>query len=157
MLSLNCVPISIELLKVNDESIDRSHNICLGLKIVWPDNTKVILKSELLRNMCPCSLCSKGVNKVNSIDKFHAKLTIVQNEIHDQISLREIWKIGRYAIGIRWGDNHDSGIYSYEYLKKLSDESNPTKSDKSESDSCDNRHCKNSNSHGHCNNRCKSL
>ncbi|MHC4931114.1 MAG: DUF971 domain-containing protein [Planctomycetota bacterium] len=34
----------------------------------------------------------------------------------------DIVSVGNYAIQIRWSDGHDSGIYSYEYLKRLARE-----------------------------------
>jgi DUF971 family protein len=32
-------------------------------------------------------------------------------------------EVGRYAMQIRWSDGHSTGIYSWEYLLKLRDES----------------------------------
>jgi DUF971 family protein len=27
--------------------------------------------------------------------------------------------VGRYAMGVHWSDGHKTGIYSYDYLKKI--------------------------------------
>ena len=33
--------------------------------------------------------------------------------------IREIATVGNYAITIKWGDGHGSGIYNYEYLRMI--------------------------------------
>jgi ATP-binding protein involved in chromosome partitioning len=35
------------------------------------------------------------------------------------VSPRVISSIGNYAIGIDWNDGHNSGIYSFDYLRSL--------------------------------------
>jgi len=37
----------------------------------------------------------------------------------DAFRIINIVKVGHYAIRISWGDNHSTGIYSYEMLKKI--------------------------------------
>jgi DUF971 family protein len=44
---------------------------------------------------------------------------VIQNTIEEQIDLKEIWAIGQYALGMRWGDGHDSGIYPFSLLFEL--------------------------------------
>ncbi len=93
-----------------------------GLSISWSDGSTSHLSSEQLRKECPCAEC-----KEKRGDTSHAKpltgkkrsLAIVESAIAEEIDLKEIWGIGQYALGIRWGDGHDSGIYTFEYLKNL--------------------------------------
>jgi len=37
---------------------------------------------------------------------------------HD-LELREIERVGNYALSFTWGDSHSSGIYSFRYLRTL--------------------------------------
>ncbi len=44
---------------------------------------------------------------------------VVEATLDQELTLQEIWGVGQYAIGLRWGDGHDSGIYTFEYLREL--------------------------------------
>jgi DUF971 family protein len=93
-----------------------------GLQITWSDSSITNISNETLRRLCPCAGCREKRG-----DDTHAKpltgrkrsLTVVQNTLEEEISLKSIWGVGNYAIGIRWGDGHDSGIYTYQYLREL--------------------------------------
>jgi DUF971 family protein len=98
-----------------------------GLTIAWSDGNTQELSSEVLRRNCPCAGCREARG-----DESHAKpltgerasgkkrsLAIVQNTLQEELDLSTIWGVGQYALGIRWGDGHDSGIYTFEYLKSL--------------------------------------
>lgn len=93
-----------------------------GLAIKWGDGSSSSLSSEVLRRECPCAAC-----KEKRGDTTHAKpltgkkrsLSIVENTIEQETSLEEIWAVGQYALGIRWADGHDSGIYPFELLREL--------------------------------------
>ena len=32
---------------------------------------------------------------------------------------KDLFKVGRYAVGFKWGDGHASGIYTFDYLRKI--------------------------------------
>ncbi len=34
----------------------------------------------------------------------------------------DVVPVGRYAIQIRWGDGHDTGIYTYDSLRRMGEE-----------------------------------
>jgi len=93
-----------------------------GLSITWRDGGTSVLSSEQLRRACPCAEC-----KEKRGDTSHAKplsgrrraLTVIESTIAEETDLREIWGVGQYALGMRWGDGHDSGIYTFSYLREL--------------------------------------
>lgn len=93
-----------------------------GLTISWQDGATTTLSSELLRRECPCAAC-----KERRGDTTHAKpltgkkrsLAIVDSSINEETALQEIWGIGQYALGMRWADGHDTGIYPFSYLYEL--------------------------------------
>ncbi len=39
--------------------------------------------------------------------------------IPDDIHPLKIHSVGRYAMGIHWSDGHSTGIYAYDFLRKL--------------------------------------
>jgi DUF971 family protein len=46
---------------------------------------------------------------------------MIQFQEGGNLELRNIEQIGNYALGLGWGDSHDSGIYSFRYLRALGD------------------------------------
>ena len=93
-----------------------------GIRVTWSDGLVQEIPSLLLRQNCP-----SAVSKAKRGDESHDKpltakkksLKVIEHTIDEEIALKEIWAIGNYAIGIRWGDGHDSGIYSFEMLRGL--------------------------------------
>jgi DUF971 family protein len=86
-----------------------------GIKIQWEDGSEQVLSFKTLRLECPCALC-KGERT-----PFDPQVLPMAPRLTEQsIQAQEMFKVGTYAIGFRWGDGHDSGIYTFEYLKDLS-------------------------------------
>jgi len=56
-------------------------------------------------------------------------LRVVEHEKQEELQLERIWGVGNYAIGMVWGDGHDSGIYTYFYLRELGEEMLPRSGD----------------------------
>ncbi|MCB0337818.1 MAG: DUF971 domain-containing protein [Bdellovibrionales bacterium] len=95
-----------------------------GLQITWMDGTSQTFSSEELRQNCP-----SATSRAERGDISHEKpltvgkkssLAIVQHSKAEQIALERVSAVGNYAIRLHWADGHDSGIYSFEYLKTLS-------------------------------------
>jgi DUF971 family protein len=93
-----------------------------GITVSWTDGSVSELSSETLRRLCPCAACREKRG-----DDSHAKpltgkkrsLMIIESNLQQELELQQIWGVGQYAIGMRWGDGHDSGIYTFEYLRGL--------------------------------------
>ncbi len=83
------------------------------LFIKWNDDTETSIKLANLRKNCPCAVCVS--EKDNNGYKY---IPIYSNE---QLFIKDIQMIGSYAIGIVWADKHNTGIYDFNYLKKISD------------------------------------
>lgn len=84
------------------------------LFIKWDDSTKSKIGLKYLRDECPCANCKGETILLKTFrppkpNILSAEMYIVQN----------IQLVGGYAIQIIWKDGHDTGIYSWEYLKKL--------------------------------------
>ena len=96
-------------LKPNDIIIMDSN-----IAIKWNNNTESFVSTKELRNMCPCANCS-GESDVfgNKYKGPEIKLT------PKAYKLINVIKVGNYAISITWGDLHNTGIYTFEYLREL--------------------------------------
>lgn len=93
-----------------------------GLTISWRDGTTTQLSTETLRRECPCASCKEQRGDTSHSKPLTTKkrgLAVIQNTIEEQLDLKEIWAVGQYALGMRWGDGHDTGIYPFSLLFEL--------------------------------------
>lgn len=83
-----------------------------GLQLMWEDKNETKVSLKKLREFCPCATCLTIREKQST-----AYIPIFNDS---QILVRDIQTVGSYAINIKWKDGHDTGIYEYSFLKKLS-------------------------------------
>ena len=74
--------------------------------IAWTDGHVSDYPFAYLRGWCPCAACQGHGNEPRYI---HA----------DNTDLLKIGVVGNYALSFVWGDGHDTGIYSYRWLRQL--------------------------------------
>jgi DUF971 family protein len=77
-------------------------------EIDWSDGHKGVYPHMILRGYCPCAGCQGHEGTIAFIEPSDA-----------QLQLDDIEKVGNYALALRWFDGHDTGIYSYRYLRAL--------------------------------------
>lgn len=97
-----------------------------GLLLSFNDGTGLKISSETLRRHCPCAECREKRGEGSHDAPLTGKrkpsaLRIVEAALDQELLLKEIWAVGNYALGMRWGDGHDSGIYTFDYLRSLAD------------------------------------
>jgi len=85
------------------------------LELIWPGKPNGIIPIKLLRDQCPCATCSG-----ESVILQTAKPQKIFLETPGRYDVRTIQPVGNYAITISWGDGHNTGIYSWDLLEKLS-------------------------------------
>ena len=85
------------------------------MSILWEDQSEQEVKMDDLRSMCPCAVC-EGNRTQQHADDLHM---IGSDELNASSGVVEVIPVGRYAIQIRWKDGHDTGIYTYEFLRSL--------------------------------------
>ena len=86
-----------------------------GNKLVlnWIDGHVSIFEIKFLRENCPCAGC-KGETVLL---KQYAPMP--QLDLPGKFEIKNITIVGSYAIQIFWMDGHDTGIFSFEYLKSI--------------------------------------
>lgn len=84
------------------------------LSLRWNDNALSIISLKYLRDECPCATC-KGETILFKTFR-PPKPTMISPEMY---KIKSIDVVGEYAIQIVWKDGHNTGIYSWEYLKTL--------------------------------------
>ena len=87
--------------------------------LTWSDEVHQDLPLESLRRLCPCAVC-EGNRMTEAADCLHV---IQPDVLQATASVSDVTSVGRYAIQIRWADGHDTGIYTYSYLRSLGSES----------------------------------
>ena len=87
------------------------------LAIKWPDGAESFIPLENLRRACPCAGCKGETDVMGNLYKNpEQKLTAAA------FQLVRIASVGGYAIQPVWADGHNTGIYSFEYLKRVAGE-----------------------------------
>ena len=84
--------------------------------IKWEDGSESYVSLETLRRHCPCAGCKGEMDVMGNLYKGpEAQLSPAS------FQLRQIRNIGGYAVQPIWADGHSSGIYSFDYLKRVAD------------------------------------
>ncbi|MCB0360434.1 MAG: DUF971 domain-containing protein [Bdellovibrionales bacterium] len=115
------------LTEVHEDAAGVSRERGTGLRVTWSDHLTAAIGSTPLRTHCPCATC-----KERRGDQSHAKplapkinrLNVLSASREEELDLIRVWAIGNYALGIEWGDKHNSGIYTFSHLRQLSEEAN---------------------------------
>ncbi len=85
------------------------------MEILWSDGVTSALHHRTLRGFCPCATCQGHQGPIRFLDP--EKMAAVNLE------LKTIEETGRYALRLGWGDGHETGIYTFRYLRTLGDRS----------------------------------
>ena len=86
------------------------------LSIVWSDNTESYIDYVKLRNNCPCAKCEGEPDVLGRVVKpIKTDFTNV-TAVYD---LQGIEFMGGYALKLKWRDGHNTGLYSFDLLRKL--------------------------------------
>lgn len=82
------------------------------VKIHWADGRVCEYEAATLRRACPCAQC---------VDEWTGERTLKPQAISADMEIADIAIVGRYALNFRWSDGHETGIYSFQYLRDLCD------------------------------------
>lgn len=86
------------------------------LAIKWENGEESFVRLETLRRRCPCAGCQGEVDVMGNLYKNPEKPLSPQ-----AFKLKQLANVGGYAIQPVWGDGHATGLYSFDYLKKVAD------------------------------------
>ncbi len=86
------------------------------LAIKWDDGGESFITLEKLRRGCPCAGCKGEIDIMGNVYKNpDMKLTA------SAFKLNGLLTVGGYAVQPVWGDGHNSGLFAYDYLRRLAD------------------------------------
>jgi DUF971 family protein len=91
-----------------------------GVTIEWKDGHVSEWNFAWLRNACPCATCHEereqsGRKPGEPKPKPQTLLVMYEPPVRPA----EVTPVGKYAVKFKWTDGHESGIYSWEYLRRV--------------------------------------
>lgn len=86
-----------------------------GLAIAWADGSASRVAWRTLRKNCPCASCNE--ERAKPPDPFK----LLGDKDLGEPSPTSMSARGHYAYQIAWADGHDTGIYTLELLRQLSE------------------------------------
>jgi DUF971 family protein len=86
------------------------------LAIKWDDGTESYIRLETLRRCCPCAGCKGETDVMGNVYRSPDRPLTPQ-----AFQLLRIANVGGYAIQPVWGDGHATGLFAFDYLKKVAD------------------------------------
>ena len=84
------------------------------LAIKWEDGTESFIPLRKLREHCPCAGCKGETDVMGNVYRAPA-----QTLSPASFELRQFQFVGGYAIQPVWGDGHSTGLFTFEYLRRL--------------------------------------
>jgi len=83
--------------------------------IAWNDGQESYIRLDTLRRYCPCASCGGEPDVLGNVDKPQVKLT------ESSFRIRSHHLVGGYAWQPTWEDGHGTGLFSFDYLRRLAD------------------------------------
>lgn len=84
------------------------------LRITWADDKECRFGAADLRRACPCAQC---------VNEWTGERVLKPGAVSEETEIRDLNIVGRYALNFRWSDGHETGIYSFRYLRELCESS----------------------------------
>lgn len=89
-----------------------------NLRITWADGHICLYDAPSLRRACPCAQC---------VNEWTGQRVLRPDAISDELIIDNIAIVGRYALNFVWSDRHETGIYSFRYLRELCEQNEAVK------------------------------
>ncbi len=82
------------------------------VSIKWSDAAETRFAAPDLRRACPCAGC---------VHEWTGEKILKPTSVSDDLTLSSVGIVGRYALNFIFSDGHDTGIYTFNYLRQLSE------------------------------------
>lgn len=89
------------------EIIEESDSL---LTIKWSDGPESAYNAAQLRKACPCAGC---------VNEWTGERTLKETDIPVDMTFSQVAIVGRYALSFHFSDGHETGIFSFNYLRSL--------------------------------------
>lgn len=89
------------------------------LAVSWKDGLETYIHLEHLRRACPCAACGGEPDLMGRVDRPQVSYG------EGSFVLKSCQFVGGYAIQPTWADGHNTGLYTFDYLRRLGEGSGP--------------------------------
>jgi len=91
-----------------------------GVDIVWSDGHSSHYDFVYLREQCPCATCNdERAKKADFHSEPRTATASLLPMFKPKPKARAAHPVGNYAVQIEFTDGHNTGIYSYDYLRTI--------------------------------------
>ena len=87
------------------------------LALAWPDGEESYLEAPFLRERSP------SAEQQGETDLFGSVSGGISGGDYSSVLIRRFEIVGNYALRIQFSDGHSTGIYSWDYLRRIAGES----------------------------------
>jgi len=80
------------------------------ITIRWSDDSETHYTAAHLRRSCPCAGC---------VNEWTGEKMLKPEDVSDEITIDRTALVGRYAVNFQFSDGHETGLFSFNYLKSI--------------------------------------
>jgi ATP-binding protein involved in chromosome partitioning len=80
------------------------------LTIRWADGHESVFSARGLRGLCPCAQC---------VSETTGQRLTFEEHVRPDVAIEAARLVGNYALHFDWSDGHTTGIYSFDYLRRI--------------------------------------
>ena len=78
--------------------------------IGWADGHETVLPARYLRGRCPCAQC---------VSETTGRRMVFEEHVNPDVQILAARIVGNYALHIEWSDGHSTGIYSFDFIRRI--------------------------------------
>lgn len=82
------------------------------ISIKWSDDAETSYNAAQLRRSCPCASC---------VNEWTGEKILNEASVPEDIIINSTSVVGRYALNFHFSDGHETGIFTFQYLRKLAE------------------------------------
>jgi DUF971 family protein len=80
------------------------------LTIRWADGHESVYPARALRGRCPCAQC---------VSETTGERLVFDEHVNPDVAIAAARLVGNYALHFSFTDGHTTGIYSFDYLRRI--------------------------------------
>lgn len=80
------------------------------LTVRWADGHESVFPARGLRGLCPCAQC---------VSETTGQRLTFEEHVRPDVAIESARLVGNYALHFDWSDGHTTGIYSFDYLRRI--------------------------------------
>ena len=87
------------------------------VRITWADGHQSSYTLDYLRQICPCAICNEMRRNEDPLKVLGPGQVVIKGELRSE---HPVEMVGNYALQFFWADGHNSGLYSFDFLRQKS-------------------------------------